>query len=888
MKNQLDDIDPIETQEWLEALASVVENEGLDRARFIIDTLLEDAQKLGVASGGVSLNTPYCNTISAEQQPSYPGDLELEKKIEAINRWNAIAMVIRAKRNAGGVGGHLSSYASIATLYEVGLNHFFHGATADTPGDLVYFQGHSSEGNYARAFLEGRLSEKHLINFRQEAGGEGVSSYPHPWLMPNFWQFATVSLGLGPLQAIYQARFIKYLENRKLIPENHRKVWVFAGDGEMDEPESTAGLAMAVRENLDNIIYVVNCNLQRLDGPVRSHGKIVQELEGLFKGAGWNVIKVIWSHHYDALFAKDTKGLLLKRLTEILDGGLQTSYVSNAEYRRKFLSGDNPELLELLAGLSDKEVDELSRGGHEFEKVYAAYDAAVKHKNQPTVILAHTVKGYGLGKGGAEGRNIAHNQLEMSEKELKEFRDRFNLPLTDKQLADLAFYKPDENSPEMQYLHAQRKKLTGYLPARFATSNPLVTPDLKAFESILAGSNDRTMSTTMVLGRILNILLKDNNIADRLVPIFSDEVRTFGMEELFRKIGIYSHVGQLYTPEDKEQLLYYRESEDGQLLEEGITEAGCMASWIAAATSYSTHHVPMIPFFTYYSMFGFQRVGDFIWAAGDMRARGFLIGATAGRTTLEGEGLQHQDGQSLLAASAVPNCKSYDPAYGYEMAVIIQHGLKVMYQEEQDVFFYIMAMNERYTQPAMPSGCEEGIIKGMYLFRTSNHSELQVQLLGSGAILNEVIAAADLLKKDFDVSADIWSVTSFNELSREGIALQREHMFMPKQKPKMSYVEQCLQDRKGPVIASTDYVRAYAEQIRPFMGLRSYTVLGTDGFGRSDTRDRLRHFFENDRHHIAVAALYALAKEGTIPMTKVTAAIKKYNIDTNKPNPITV
>lgn len=887
MTNPLDDIDPIETQEWLEALASVVECEGLDRAKFIIDVLLADAQKLGVATGSVSLTTPFCNTIPVEQQPAYPGDIELEKKIEAINRWNAIAMVIRAKRNAGGVGGHLSSYASIATLYEVGMNHFFHGATETQPGDLVYFQGHSSEGNYARAFLEGRLSEKHLINFRQEISGEGVSSYPHPWLMPNFWQFATVSLGLGPMQAIYQARFIKYLENRKLIPENDRKVWVFAGDGEMDEPESIAALTMAVRENLDNIIYVVNCNLQRLDGPVRSHGKIIQELEGLFKGAGWNVIKIVWSHHYDALFAKDKKGLLLKRLSEILDGGLQASYVAGAAYRRKFLANGNEELKALLDTLSDKEIEELSRGGHEFEKVYAAYDVAVKHKNQPTVILAHTVKGYGLGKGGAEGRNIAHNQLEMSEKELKAFRDRFKLPLTDKQLTDLTFYKPDDNAPEMQYVHAQRKKLTGYLPARFSPSHSLVTPELNAFESILAGSNDRTMSTTMVLGRIFNILLKDKNIADRIVPIFSDEVRTFGMEELFRKIGIYSHVGQLYTPEDKEQLLYYRESEDGQLLEEGITEAGCMASWIAAATSYSTHNLPMIPFFTYYSMFGFQRVGDFIWAAGDMRARGFLIGATAGRTTLEGEGLQHQDGQSLLAASAVPNCRSYDPAFGYEMAVIIQHGLKVMYQEEQDAFFYIMAMNERYTQPAMPNGVEEGIIKGMYLYKESNGSNIKVQLLGSGAILNEVIAAAELLQKDFEVSADIWSVPSFNELRREGMALQREQMFSPQKKSKQSYVEQCLQDRQGPIIAATDYVRAYADQIRPFIS-RSYTVLGTDGYGRSDTRDRLRHFFEVDRHHIAVAALYALAKEGTIPMSKVTAAIKKYNIDTNKPNPLTV
>lgn len=884
----LDDIDPIETQEWLDALASVVENEGTERARFIIENLLNDASTLGISLDQSSLTTPFCNTISAEQQPTYPGNLSLEKKIEAINRWNAIVMVLRAKKSAGGVGGHLSSYASIATLYEVGLNHFFRGSANGVPGDLIYFQGHSSEGNYARAFLEGRLTEDQLIHFRQESAGpgKGVSSYPHPWLMPTFWQFATVSLGLGPLQAIYQARFLKYLENRNLIPANDRKVWVFAGDGEMDEPESIAGLSLAVRENLDNIIYVVNCNLQRLDGPVRSHGKIIQELEGIFRGAGWNVIKVVWSHHYDALFAKDKKGLLLRRLGEILDGGLQTSYVSDAKYRREFLSGGNEEIKALLAELSDEEVEHLSRGGHEFEKVHAAYAAAVKHRDQPTAILVHTVKGYGLGKGGAEGRNIAHNQLEMSEKELKVFRDRFNLPLTDKQLLGLEFYKPDENSPEMKYLHAQRQKLNGYLPERQSPSNPLTTPDLAAFDPVLQGSNDRTMSTTMVFGRIFNILLRDTHLNQRLVPIFSDEVRTFGLEELFRKIGIYSHVGQLYTPEDKEQLLYYRESQDGQLLEEGITEAGCMTSWIAAATSYSTHHLPMIPFFTFYSMFGFQRVGDLIWAAGDMRARGFLIGATAGRTTLEGEGLQHQDGQSLLAASNVPNCRAYDPAFGYEMAVIIQHGLRCMYQEQQDVFYYIMAMNERYVHPAMPKGVEEGIIKGMYLFREGS-GKLKVQLLGSGAILNEVIAAADLLEKEFDVHADIWSVTSFNELQRDGAALRREHMFSPQKKLKSSYVEQCLENRDGPIIAATDYVRAYAEQIRPFL-TRSYTVLGTDGYGRSDTRDKLRHFFEVDRHHIAVAALYALAKEDAIPMSKVTAALKKYNIDPNKPNPLTV
>lgn len=887
MTKTLDDIDPIETEEWLEALHSVIENEGLERAQFIVEKLLTEADKVGVTSGGLKLTTPFCNTIPLEKQPPYPGDLALEKKIEAINRWNAIVMVLRAKQIAEGVGGHLSSYASIATLYEVGLNHFFRAASKEQPGDLIYFQGHSSEGNYARAFLEGRISEKQLINFRQEVGGEGVSSYPHPWLMPNFWQFATVSLGLGPLQGIYQARFIKYLENRKLIAPSDRKVWIFAGDGEMDEPESTAGLAMAARESLDNLIYVVNCNLQRLDGPVRSHGKIIQELESIYRGAGWNVIKVIWSHHYDALLSKDKKGVFLKRLTEILDGGLQTSYVSQGSYRRQFFINDNEDIKALLADLSDEDLEQFSRGGHEFEKVYAAYTAAVNHKNQPTAILIHTVKGYGLGKHGAEGRNIAHNQLDMAEKDLKEFKDRFDLPLTDEQMAKLEFYKPDENSPEMRYLHEQRKKLNGYLPSRMTVSNPLVVPELAAFDAILKGSGDRTLSTTMVLGRIINVLLKDKNISSRLVPIFSDEVRTFGLEELFRKIGIYSHVGQLYTPEDKETLLYYRESEDGQLLEEGITEAGCMASWIAAATSYSTHHLPMVPFFTYYSMFGFQRVGDFIWAAGDMRARGFLIGATAGRTTLAGEGLQHQDGQSLLTAGGVPNCRSYDPAFGYEMAVIIQHGLQSMYAEEQDVFYYVMAMNERYMQPAMPSGVEEGIIKGMYLFKEAGEAKIKVQLMGSGAILNEVIAAADLLEKEFEIKADIWSVTSFNELAREGRALEREHMLAPQKKSKSSYVTLCLQDREGPVIAATDYVRSYAEQIRQFVN-RSYTVLGTDGYGRSDTRDKLRHFFEVDRFHIIIAALYALAKEGTIPMSKVTEAQKKYKLDSNKPNPLTV
>lgn len=888
MKKTWDDVDPIETQEWLDAFASLVKYEGSERASYIIEQLLSAAGKTGLTRGVGALTTPYCNTISVDEQPEYPGNLELEQQIDAAIRWNAIMMVLRAKKEAGGVGGHLSSYASIASLYEVGMNHFFHGATENTAGDLIYFQGHSSEGNYARAFLEGRLSEKHLKNFRQEIDGEGLSSYPHPWLMPNFWQFATVSLGLGPLQAIYQARFLKYLENRKFIEANHRKVWVFCGDGEMDEVDSIGALTVASRESLDNIIYVVNCNLQRLDGLVRGNGKIVQELESVFRGAGWNVIKVVWDSHWDKIFEKDTKGLLLKRLGEIVDGELQHAYVQGREFTREFLADSNEELKTLIAEFSDDDLALLNRGAHDPVKIYAAYTAAINHKNQPTAILFQGVKGYGLGTGHAEGRNVAHNQLEMNEAELKAFRERFKLPLSDKQLNDLSFLKLDDKDPAMQYLHAQRKKLTGYLPARFSPKQPLKVPDLAAFDAVLKGTGDRTMSTTMSLGRILNVLVKDSNIGSRIVPIFSDEVRTFGLEALFRQVGIYSHVGQLYTPEDKEQLMFYRESQDGQLLEEGITEAGCMASWIAAATSYSTHYVPMIPFFTYYSMFGFQRVGDLIWAASDMRARGFLIGATAGRTTLEGEGLQHQDGQSLLAASAVPTCRAYDPTFGYEMAVIIQQGLKDMYVDEQDVIYYIMAMNEKYVQPEMPKGVESGIIKGMYLFKNSaSSSKEKVQLLGSGAILREVIAAAELLENDFGVAADIWSVTSFCELRRDALNVQRDNMFAPEKKPKRSYVETCLEKQVGPIIAATDYVRAYADLIRPFLS-RSYTVLGTDGYGRSDTREKLRYFFEVNRYYIVVAALYALSQEGTIPASKVTDAMKKYNIDPKKPNPVTV
>lgn len=880
------DNDNVEIQEWLDALASVIKYEGKERAQQILQQLLAAAEKQGIESESAPLLTPYYNTIAPDKQPAYPGDLALETVIEAIIRWNAIAMVIKTKNEVGGVGGHLSSFASIATLYEVGMNHFFRGATKDALGDLVYFQGHSSEGNYSRAFLEGRLTEKQLQRFRQEVDGGGLSSYPHPWLMPDFWQFATVSLGLGMLQGVYQARFLKYLDNRGLLPAGDRKVWVFCGDGEMDEPESIAGLSLAAREKLDNLIFVVNCNLQRLDGLVRGNSQIVQELEGIFRGAGWNVIKVLWGSRWDKILAKDKKGALVKRLTELVDGDLQTVYAKGGTYRREFVFNTD-ELKALVADLSDEELGQLNRGANDPLKVYAAYSAATQHKDQPTVILTLGVKGFGLGTTSAESRNVAHNQLEMNEEELKAFRDRFQLSLTDKQLTEFEFYKPKKDSKALTYLQAQREKLGGYLPAREVMSHPLTVPPLSAFDAALQGSGDRTMSTTMVLGRILNVMLKDKEIGSRVVPIFSDEVRTFGLEALFRQVGIYSPAGQLYIPEDKEQFLYYHETTDGQVLEEGITEAGCMASWIAAATSYATNRFPMIPFFTYYSMFGFQRVGDLIWAAGDMRARGFLIGATAGRTTLEGEGLQHQDGTSLLAASNVPNCRAYDPAFGYEMAVILQHGLQEMFAEEKDVFYYVMAMNERYVQPAMPKGVEEGIVKGLYLLQDAGKGKAKVQLLGSGAILNEVIAAAELLKQDFAIAANVWSATSFAELRRDGLAVSRANFLNPEKKPAQTYVERCFEDHEGPVVAATDYVKAYADLIRPYIA-RTYVTLGTDGYGRSDTRQQLRRFFEVDRYYIAVAALYALAKDGHLPMTDVAKAMKQYGIDPKKPNPVTV
>lgn len=874
------DSDPIETKEWLDALSSLIKYEGKDRAQFILKALLDFAETRGILASA-SLTTPYTNTISALVEPPYPGNLKIEAKIEAYIRWNAIAMVLKAKKMAGGVGGHLSSFASIATLYEVGLNHFFRATNDKQLGDLVFFQGHSSEGNYARAFLEDRLTAEQLTNFRQEVEGNGISSYPHPWLMPEYWQFATVSLGLGLLQGVYQARFMKYLTNRNLLKLNDRKVWVYCGDGEMDEPESIAGLSLAAREKLDNLIFVINCNLQRLDGLVRGNSKIVQELEGIFRGAGWHVIKVLWDSKWNELFAKDKSGALVKRLTECVDGDLQTAHVKGGAYTREFLF-NTPELQALVADLSDEQIAKLHRGAHDPIKVYAAYKAATEHAGQPVVILMQGVKGYGLGTITAEGRNVAHNHLEMTEAELKAFRDRFQLPLSDEQLFNYEFVKPAESSEEIAYLKARREALGGYLPARVTPKLTLPVPSLEAFNSVLQGSQDRTMSTTMVLGRILNVLLKDKTIGSHIVPIFSDEVRTFGLETLFRQVGIYSPVGQLYTPEDKEQFLYYHETTNGQVLEEGITEAGCMASWIAAATSYANHRLPMIPFFTYYSMFGFQRIGDFIWAACDMRARGFLLGGTAGRTTLEGEGLQHQDGNSLLTASTFPSVKAYDPAYGYEMAVIVQRGLQEMLTEEKDVIYYLMAMNERYQQPAMPEGVEEGILRGIYLFK--KQAQATVQLLGSGAILNEVVAAAEILASDFNIKANVWSVTSYSELRRDGLTKMRYNRVHPEKKPAVPYVEAVLANYPGPIVAASDYVQAYPDLIRPYIA-RSFYTLGTDGYGRSDTREKLRAFFEVNRENIVVTVLYALAKEGKIAMQDVAIARRKYGLDSNKPNP---
>jgi len=880
------DADPQETQEWLEALESVLEREGVDRAHYLVERLVRRARRRG-AYLPFSANTAYINTIPEAREQKSPGNHPLEHRIRSIIRWNAMAMVVQANRQSSELGGHIASFASAATLYDVGFNHFFHARSDEHGGDLVYFQGHSAPGIYARAFLEGRMSEDQLLRFRQEVDEGGISSYPHPRLMPEFWQFPTVSMGLGPLTAIYQARFMKYLHDRGVLDTAARKVWCFTGDGEMDEPESLGAISLAARERLDNLIFVVNCNLQRLDGPVRGNGKIIQELEAVFRGAGWNVIKVIWGSYWDPLLGKDTEGLLRKRMEEAVDGEYQNYKVRGGAYTREHFFGKYPELLTMVANLSDDDIWRLNRGGHDPHKVYAAYAEAIAHEGRPTVILAKTVKGYGMGEAG-EGQNTTHQQKKMGEDALRAFRDRYSIPISDEDLPNAPFYKPAEDSDEIQYLHERRRELGGYLPRRQASSAVLEVPPLSAFEQLLEGTGERESSTTMAAVRLLQLLVRDEKVGKIVVPIVPDESRTFGMEGMFRRLGIYSSVGQLYEPVDHDQVSYYREDKHGQILQEGINEAGAFASWIAAGTSYSNHGLPMIPFYICYSMFGFQRIGDLAWAAGDARTRGFLLGGTAGRTTLAGEGLQHQDGHSHLLASTIPCCVAYDPAYAYELAVIVQDGLRRMYAEGEDVFYYLTVMNEKYAQPAMPEGSEDGILRGMHRVHTApKQAGPRLQLLGAGAILREVLAAATLLAEDFGVQADVWSVTSFNELRRDGLETRRWNRLNPDEEPRLSYVERCLSKQPGPVVASSDYMAMVPDQIRPYVPAR-FMVLGTDGFGRSDTRRKLRQFFEVDRYWTAVTALSALADEGAIDRSRVSEAIRKYGIDPAKIDPASV
>ena len=880
------DDDTQETAEWLEALEGVLSAAGPDRAHYLIEKQIEFARVHGEHLP-FSANTPYINTIPVSQQAKIPGDQDVEHRIRSYTRWNALAMVLRAGKDTN-VGGHIASFASAATLYDVGFNHFWHAPSEQHGGDLVFVQGHSSPGVYSRAFLLGRLSEQQLNNFRQEVGGEGISSYPHPWLMPDFWQFPTVSMGLGPIMAIYQARFMKYLEHRGVIKAQGRKVWAFLGDGETDEPESLGAIGMAGRERLENLVFVINCNLQRLDGPVRGNGKIIQELESEFRGAGWNVIKVVWGSRWDALFARDKTGALMRRMMEVVDGEYQTYKSESGAYVREHFF-NTPELKALVADWSDDDIWDLNRGGHDPHKIYAAYHEATHTKGQPTVILAKTIKGYGMGESG-QAMNITHQQKKLPVEQLKKFRDHFHLPISDEAIVDVPYLKFEEGSKELQYMRDRRMELGGYLPSRRQKAEPLPAPALSVFEPVLKGTGEgREISTTMAFVRILNILLKDKALGKRIVPIVPDESRTFGMEGLFRQIGIWNQDGQKYVPEDSDQLMFYKESETGQILQEGINEAGAMCDWIAAATSYSTHGEQMIPFYIFYSMFGFQRIGDLAWAAGDMRSRGFLLGGTAGRTTLNGEGLQHEDGHSHLWSGAIPNCISYDPTFGYELAVVIQDGLRRMVQEQEDVYYYLTVMNENYEHPGIPEGAEQDIIKGMYAFRRGGNDQAapRVQLLGSGTIFNEVIAAAKLLKDDWGVEADLWSCPSFTELAREGQAAARHNMLHPEAPAHEAHVTKLLKDATGPVIASTDYVRAFAEQIRAFVPNR-YVVLGTDGFGRSDTRENLRHFFEVDRRWVTVAALNALADDGVIPKSTVAQALAKYQLDPSKPNPMTV
>jgi pyruvate dehydrogenase E1 component len=879
------DFDPAETREWLDSIDSVLAFEGTERLRFLLEQVVERAHEAGT-NLPFTANTAYVNTIPLAQQAKAPGDYHLEWRNRCFTRWNAMATVVRANKTTN-VGGHIASFASSATLYDVGFNHFWHAPSAEHGGDLIYIQGHCAPGIYARAYLEGRITEDQLDNFRQETGGRGLSSYPHPWLMPDFWQFPTVSMGLGPIMGIYQARFMKYLHNRGIAETEGRKVWVFCGDGEMDEPESLGAISLAAREQLDNLIFVINCNLQRLDGPVRGNGSIIQELESDFRGVGWNVIKVLWGSLWDPLFERDRAGLLRRRMGECVDGEYQAFKAKGGAYTRENFFGKYEQLKALVADMSDEEIWRLNRGGHDAHKIYAAYHAAVNHKGGPTVILAKTVKGYGMGEAG-EGQNITHQQKKMGEEAVRAFRDRFQIPIEDAHLAKAPYYRPPEDSAEMRYLKERRQALGGSLPQRRHDAPALEIPELKAFDALLKDSGDREISTTMAFVRILNVLCRDKTISKFVVPIVPDESRTFGMEGMFRQLGIYSSKGQLYKPEDADQLMYYKEDKSGQVLQEGITEAGAMSSWIAAASAYSAHGVPMIPFYIFYSMFGFQRVGDLCWAAGDIRARGFLIGGTAGRTTLNGEGLQHEDGHSHVLSSTVPNCVSYDPTFAYELAVIIHHGLERMLVRRDDVYFYITAMNENYHHPAMPEGVEDRIVKGLYPLRSigkARERKKRVQLLGSGTILLEVIAAAELLEQDFGVSADVWSATSFTQLARDGHETLRWNRLHPTEPGRKAYVTECLEDKAGPVVAATDYIRTFADQIRGFVPQR-YVVLGTDGFGRSDTRERLRRHFEVDRQHVAVAALKALADDGTIKPDVVADAIRKYEIDPEKDYPL--
>ena len=884
MTNPYKDSDPQETQEWIESIKDALEEHGYERTRHLLETLIDFAQSNG-ARLPFNISTPFVNTILPSQQPPYPGDRDIERKIKSVVRWNAMAMVTKANTETPGIGGHISTFASAATLYEVAFNHFFKGADHPNGQDLIFFQGHASPGIYARAYLEGRLNGQQLHNFRRELSEKGgLSSYPHPYLMPDFWQFATVSMGLGPIMAIYQARFMRYMIDRGFMEDTDRKVFAYLGDGEMDEPESLGALTLASRENLDNLIFVVNCNLQRLDGPVRGNSKVIQELERAFRGAGWNVIKVIWGSDWDELLENDASGLLLQRLEEVVDGDLLKYVVEGGAYLREHFYGKYPELLKMVEHISDEELAKLRLGGHDPLKVYAAYNEAVNFKGKPTVILARTIKGYGLGEAG-EGRNITHNQKKLNEEELLYFRDRFNVPLSDEEAMKAPFYRLDETSSEYKYLIDRRKALGGSLPIRTDRSTPLDLPNISIFQELLDGTGDREISTTMAYVRLLTILTKDKTIGKHIVPIIPDEARTFGMDPLFRQLGIYSHKGQLYDPVDSDQFLYYKEVKDGQILEEGINEAGSISSFIAAGMSYSTHGIKMIPFYIYYSMFGFQRVWDLIWAAGDMRVRGFLLGGTAGRTTLNGEGLQHQDGHSHLAAAATPNIKAYDLAYAYEIATIVHHGMKEMCQDDKDVIYYLTLENENYTHQPMPEGVADDIIKGLYKIHATENPTLR--LLGSGPLMGEVLAAAELLKKDWHIEPGIWNVTSFSELRRDAEEIERWNLIHPENDPKHSHLEQCLSKHHVPTVAVSDYVKMVSEQIGPYVP-GPYYALGTDGFGRSDTRENLRHFFEVDRYYIVLTAIRALALDGKMDMSKVDEAMKKYNLDPEKPSPITV